>query len=153
MKKLLSILLISMSLEAYCAFWIEIVNPCVNVPSVFEEVDIFAPAKMNEVVNFFFPNFGIPYLATESSMLHIFHTPYGDEAMEMVNSNHFRFYGWCYSVDGVIPDVTMDQFTVDPYYVHHIRWFYGFVELINGQWGEYCQALYNHPDRFICADK
>ena len=151
MKNALLTVLFLTSFKAHAVFWIQIVNPCVNVASIYEEVDVFAPATVSDVVRFFFPAFEIPYVATETSMVHIFNTPVGKEAIEIVNENHYRVYGWCYEVDGVMPNVTMDQFTIDPVTTEEVRWFYGFAEQINGKWVNYCEPLYNHPEQFICA--
>lgn len=151
MRNLSLAILMLMSFKAHAVFWIEIVNPCVNVASVYEEVDVFAPATVSDVVRFFFPAFEIPYQATETNMLHIFNTPFGEEAIEIVKKEHFRVYGWCYEVDGVMPDVTMDRFTIDPVSTHVVRWFYGFSENIEGKWVNYCEPLYNYPEQFICA--
>lgn len=142
-----------MSFQAHAVFWIDIVNPCVNVSSLYQEVDVFAPTTVSDVVKFFFPSFNIPYSATETSMIQIYNTPTGEEAIEIINQDHYRVYGWCYQVDGVMPEVTMDQYPVDPVSTHIVRWFYGFAEYINNQWVNYCEPLYNHPDQFICADQ
>lgn len=151
MRKASLLLLIFMSFKAHAVFWIEIVNPCVNVASIYEEVDVFAPASVADTVKFFFPAFEIPYQSTDTSMIHIFHTPVGKEAIEWINEDNYRVYGWCYEVDGVIPDVTMDQHYIDPITTEKIRWFYGFAEYKNGKWLNYCEPLYNHPEQFICA--
>lgn len=151
MKKLTLTLLLLFSLNAKAVFWIEIVNPCVNAASIFEEVDVFLPASVADTVDFFFPAFDIPYEASETSMLHIFNTPTGKDAVEWISDTNYRIYGWCYEVDGVIPDVTMDQYFVDPIRTEKVRWFYGFAEHKDGQWLNYCEPLYKHPDQFICA--
>ena len=109
MKKPLISLLFLITFNAHAVFWIEVINPCVNVASVYEEVDVFAPASVSDVVKFFFPAFEIPYEATETSMIHIYNTPTGTDGFEVVAENHYRYYGWCYEVDGVMPDVTMDR--------------------------------------------
>lgn len=152
MRKFTFTFLFLISFKANAAFWIEISNPCVNVASIFEEVDVFAPATVSNIVQFFFPTFAIPYQATESHIIHIFNTPTDEEAIEWISNDHYRVYGWCYSVDGVIPDVTMDQYVVDPLTTKRIQWFYGFAEYQNGNWLNYCEPLYNHPDQFICTD-
>jgi hypothetical protein len=79
----------------------------------------------------------IPYLGTESGFNSILGTPTGDGAIEILSDTKMRAYGWCYSVNGVKPDVIPQDYffkTQDD----ELVWFYGYSTYDDGEWVDYC---------------
>lgn len=149
MKNLIIIIALLFSVNAL-SITVEIMDPCEHKSRAKGQIEILNPASVHEIVNFLFPTFDFSYELTQTSMIQIFNTPTDASSVEYVSSTNIRYYGWCYEVDGVMPDVTMDRFTVDPMIHEQIRWFYGYAELNDGNWVHYCEPLYNHPGQFIC---
>jgi|GEM_PF-6468281 len=61
--------------------------------------------------------------------------------MEPVSALEWRAYGWCYSVDGVAPDVLADEFNLKGS-ESIIRWFYGYASRIEGHWQTQCTPVF-----------
>lgn len=57
--------------------------------------------------------------------------------IELVSNTEIKAWGWCFSVNGQVPDVMGDQ-------VHLkansdvLRWFYGYAHYLNGEWVAQC---------------
>jgi hypothetical protein len=52
-------------------------------------------------------------------------------------SNGSRHFGWCYTVNGVLPDFTASEMMLKRA-SDSVRWFYGYIDFQNGKWGKMC---------------
>jgi hypothetical protein len=152
MTKLISLFFLLICLPAH-AIMFEVMELCKKEQVLFEEIDIMFPATVSHVSHYFLKAFGIPYEASETSMVSMMGSPSGNDAMEVVDKDHYRFYGWCYLVDGFAPDVTMDKFMLNPEKHKRLTWYYGYAEVVAGEWIHYCEPLFYHPDQFICKNQ
>lgn len=87
---------------------------------------------------------GIPFVGNTGGIRSILNTPYGDKATVIVNDRVMRVYGWCFSVDGVIPDVMPDKY----YFVSQeatMKWFFAYSLYDSGEWKEFCTPAYKKP--------
>ena len=73
-----------------------------------------------------------------------------DKAIEVINDTKIRAYGWCYSINGEIPDVMPDQIKLTNQ--DNIKWFLSYSTYDNGQWIDYCVPVNKSPEatQFIC---
>lgn len=148
MKKLL--LLISIFSFSANALVFEVIQPCQFAFAIKEQIEILNAESVSKISHTILKNEKLPYIADEANMLSILNTPYSNDAFEVVSKDHYRSYGWCYDVDKISPDVTMDKFIFDPKVHNKITWYYGYAELIDGVWVNYCEPLYLHKHNFIC---
>lgn len=83
----------------------------------------------------------ITYIGSESGMSSILDTPVGDEAIEILSDTKMRAYGWCFSINGAIPDALSNEvyFTKQN---DHLSWFYAFSTYDQGVWTDYCVPSY-----------
>lgn len=80
---------------------------------------------------------GLQYQGTEQGINQINHSPIGLAAMEIISANQMYSYGWCYQINGVIPEVYPQEIELSSQ--DEVVWFYGFARLENGQWISQCE--------------
>jgi len=61
------------------------------------------------------------------------------EKQVTVSSSETRYYGWCFSVNGKLPEVSASQVEVNSAN-DEITWFYGYVARVSGGWKAMCQT-------------
>lgn len=116
----------------------KVIGPCSSTPEFLGsyEVSDFSTNVGMYSLNIF-DKTPIPYLGTESGFNSILGTPTGDGAIEILSDTKMRAYGWCYSVNGVKPDVIPQDYffkTQDD----ELVWFYGYSTYDDGEWVDYC---------------
>jgi hypothetical protein len=94
--------------------------------------------------------FAVDYAGTEAGINSAFGTPTGPEAMDIISENEFRSYGWCYDVDGRVPEAYPNQVTLQG--VRHVRWFFAYAHYLNGEWISQCEPAYKVRPSFLCGN-
>jgi hypothetical protein len=92
----------------------------------------------------------IPFVGSESGINSIFGTPTGDAAIEVIDDRSMRAYGWCYSVDGVVPDVMPDAYELTGTEAS-IAWFFAYSSYEDGAWRRYCVPTHVERPAFVCS--
>lgn len=92
---------------------------------------------------------GVEYVGSDLGINTMLGTPTGDEALEIINRLEMRSYGWCYEVDGQVPEV------LPPYYSLNknskkVTWFFGFAYYKAGNWLSQCEKVSDSRPAFIC---
>ncbi len=86
----------------------------------------------------------IPYTGTILGIRSILGTPIGDDALIVQSETKMRAYGWCFTIDGVLPDTLVDQ-TYLQSADSTLVWYYAFSQYDNGKWVSFCTPAYSHP--------
>jgi hypothetical protein len=149
MKTLLSLIVISFYSATASAVVLDVIGACSKKPvysGIFKtdisesigkiSVDIFEANK-------------IPYIGSENGMNSIINSPMGDEAIEVLSNTKMRVHGWCFSINGIIPDVTADKIHVTNQ-SDYISWFYAFSTYDKGEWTDYCIPSYTVKSPQFC---
>lgn len=79
----------------------------------------------------------------------MFGTPIGEQALEIISRREMRSYGWCYAVDGIVPEAYPRDFSLDETH-KRVEWFFGYAFYDSGEWLSQCERLYLNPHPFIC---
>lgn len=136
MKTMLSLSVLLCSLSAHAVYF-DVIGACSKKP-------LYAGTFMTDVndsigkisVDIFEAN-KIPYIGSEEGMAMIANSPIGLDAMEVLSDTKMRAHGWCFSVNGVVPDVLASKSYLakqDDY----ISWFYAYSTYDRGVWTDYC---------------
>ena len=56
----------------------------------------------------------VPHIAGIHGVNQIYDSPMGMDAYEILSKYEMRAHGWCYSVDGKIPEVLMNEYSQGP---------------------------------------
>ncbi len=73
-----------------------------------------------------------------------------EKSVEVIGPTKMRAYGWCYSINGLIPDEMPDQILLSSN--DSIKWFLSFSTFENNQWIDYCVPVTSSLEAsdFIC---
>ena len=129
----------------------EVIGPCSSTPQYegnFLVSDLSLSVGKTSVL--IFDQNKIPYIGSEEGFSSILNTPIGMESIEVISETKMRAYGWCYSVNGVGPDVLADKyyFTNDS---DKLVWFFAYSTYDNGNWIDYCVPSYKIKAPQFCA--
>lgn len=150
MKHLLILPLVFFSISA-SAITVKIYGPCSEDPvfTSVEEIDpqVSAGAFSVQV----FEKYQIPYIGSELGFNSIINTPTDRNSIEIVSKNELRAYGWCYSVDGKLPEQMPHEIFFTPKNTELV-WFYSYSTYKNDQWqDDYCTPAYHIKAPQFCA--
>lgn len=95
--------------------------------------------------------FGIPFKGSYEGLVSAFNTPTGQEALEIVSDEEMRAYGWCFSVNGVAPEVYPHEVLITQE-TKSITWHFGYARFYRGQWITQCTPAHTLKPRFLCED-
>ena len=96
-----------------------------------------------------FNMYKIPYSGSEEGMRSIINTPVGDDAIEVLSDTKMRAYGWCFSINGFIPDKLSSQSFLTKQN-DYISWFFAFSTYDQGIWTDYCVAAHTIKSAQFC---
>lgn len=141
------IIFLSLLFNVY-ALTFEVANPC-NPDEVI--LDYQAQTKglsVGEVTFLALKKANAAFIGNENAINSIFNTPTGLEAMEVISDSEMKVYGWCYQVDGVLPELLIGDYILNGSETH-LKWIYGHAHYIAGEWESYCSDPIVQPT-FIC---
>ena len=127
---------------------IEFIGPCDQKPLLESNIK-FAYENIGELTLGILEKFNAQYSGTEQSLTQAFDTPVGLNALEVINDEEMRSYGWCFKIDGVIPkdfpsDIVLNE------KIKMISWYYGYAYYKKGRWLNWCQEAYKIKPSFLC---
>jgi hypothetical protein len=131
----------------------EVIGPCSETPAssgVYNMQD-FSVNVGKVSVNIFDIN-NIAYNGSEAGFSSILGTPTGTDSIEVISDSKMRAYGWCFSVNGISPDLMGSEyfFTANE---DKLVWFYAYSTYDSGKWIDYCVPSYKIKAAQFCANK
>ena len=151
MLRILTFVLFLSTFSQVNAVEINFLGACSKIPLLSENV-LFKPRQtVGEISLQVLDQHGIPYSGTAAGLNQVFATPVGLDAMEVISDNEMLAYGWCFEVDGKIPEVFADKIPVKKT-TKLISWFYGYAHFLNGEWISQCEKAYLRPSPVFCRD-
>jgi hypothetical protein len=147
MKKYFS-LIIFISLSASAAIELKFIGPCSDrfimrtlVEGHFENVGELTIETLKK--------FNIPYEGSYEGLSSAFETPTADAALEVISADEMRAYGWCFSVNGIAPEVYPHQVPVTEV-TKTVVWHFGYARYLRGKWITQCTPAWKVKPAFLC---
>lgn len=153
MQKLIFITVILSGLLSHTAsaFEVNFVGACSPESLLTSEVKYVKGMNVGEMSLKVLDDHGIPYQGTSAGLNQLFDTPIGLDAMEVVSDNEMMAYGWCFEIDGTIPEVFADKVPVKST-TKVVTWFYGYAHFLNGEWISQCEKSYLRRSAQFCPN-
>ena len=129
---------------------ISFVGPCSSDPLLEETFQLKTESYLGEVSIKSLENNKVPYLGNERGLNSIYNTPTGSQAIEVVSDETLRAYGWCFSINGEIPDKMPDEIELTGE-GNEIIWFFAFSTSTRNQWVDYCVPAHQVAPNFLCS--
>lgn len=124
------------SLEVF-AINFDVIGPCSKKPAYSGSFKTDISENVGKISMDIFEANNIPFIGNENGMHTIMGTKVGDEVIEIISETTMRVYGWCFSINGFIPDVLPSQ-TYVAKQNDYLSWFYAFSTYNRGVWTDYC---------------
>lgn len=150
MRLLFSLIFLSVSAAAY-AVEITVQAPCADSPWLKVQLPHDPSQSVGAQTIQALTAGQVAYVGTPSGIISIRETLPSARALEVVNDRSMRAYGWCFSLNGKIPDVLPDQ--VYPESANdEITWFFAYATYENGLWKDYCTPTHTTRPAYLCGD-
>lgn len=149
-KLLITALMAVLSFNSF-AITYEIIGPCSEVPTQsgsFDLNDLSVNAGKISVA--IFDQQKIPYVGSVQGFISINNTLTGIDSTEVLSDTKMRAYGWCYSVNGAIPDILASEYLFSSNN-DKLVWFYGYSTYEDGKWSDYCVPSYTVKAAQFCS--
>lgn len=149
LSRLLTLLALIFSNPAFAVSW-KVYGACSEVPihrgeSKVPDID----QSVGEISEQIFKDHKIPYVGNASGFSSIANSPTDLENIEVISDREMRVYGWCYTVNGVIPEKMPDQIFLKTKN-DSINWFYAYSTNLENQWTDYCTPAYWEKPKQFC---
>tara|TARA_R110002049_G_scaffold118674_2_gene272698 strand:+ start:39 stop:455 length:417 start_codon:yes stop_codon:yes gene_type:complete len=79
----------------------------------------------------------IDYQGSELGLNSVLNSPLGTDAFIIISQNEMKSYGWCYSYNGIVPEVYPNEIEIKSIQ-DRIEWFWGYAHYLNGKWISQC---------------
>jgi hypothetical protein len=99
-----------------------------------DTVTVQLPVSVGELSVRVFDTHSTPYKGGVYGFTEIY--GFGQD-IEVISDVEMKAYGWCFSVDGLVPE-TMADATPIVNQNSHVRWFYAYAHYTNGEWVAQC---------------
>jgi hypothetical protein len=132
------------SIDEASAVTLEFVGPCSRQPLLSENIDFPLAKNVGELTVSILDLHRIPYRGSPGGIAEAFGAPSGLDANVVISDEEMLSYGWCFSVDGVAPDVYPDQIPLISK-IRKIEWFYAYSHYVRGEWVAQCVHAWKRP--------
>ena len=148
MKTLLSLALMMCSLSVHAVYF-DVIGACSKKPLHAGRFITDISESVGKISVDIFEANKIPFVGSEEGMSMIANSPMGLDAMEVLSDTKMRAYGWCFTVNGVLPDVLASKSFLTSQN-DYISWFYAYSTYDAGIWTDYCIPSYNLKAEQFC---
>ena len=149
MKKIFFLFVIYSSTVNAASFKIQLVGACSSQTLFTQEVQYQNGMNVGDTSLKVLDENNIPYEGTSSGLNQVFNSPIGKEAIEVLSDQEMIAYGWCFEIDGKIPEVYANEVLIKES-TKLITWFYGYAHYLNGEWISQCERSYLRQSSQIC---
>lgn len=109
---------------------------CSDRPLLEVQTDLGQSVTASDFTLKLLADHGIAFQGAKEGINSILSTPTGMDALDVINDQEMRAFGWCYTVDGQLSDALMHQQTITNQSV--VRWFFAYSYYRAGVWTDFC---------------
>lgn len=126
----------------------EFVGPCQRAPLFETQIQTKVGATVGSATIALLNQFEISHQGTQRGMNSIFDTPTGLDAMEILSDTQMNAHGWCYSINGLSPEVYPDEVVLTN--DDHVMWWFGYAHYDSGTWITQCEPTWKRAPTQFC---
>ncbi len=139
-------ILLSQSLMAQS---LEVVGACSKEPIATFERTEFSPQSLGAFTLDALDSLGLEYQGNERGINSIEGSVIGMDALEVLSDSQMRAYGWCFSINGEVPEIFADEISLVSA-EDKIVWFFAFAHYLDGQWVAQCVPAHTVSPSKLC---
>lgn len=127
---------------------ISLKDPC-NGKTVFKSKikPAYDGLSIGKVTIDYFDEYKINFQGSEQGISQILNTPIGDKALVILDDENLLAFGWCYTINGVVPNKYADKIIYSSK-INSITWFYGYSRNRKNKWLNMCKRASKLPQKF-----
>ena len=129
---------------------IEFIGPCNTQALLSQSIDL-SYQSVGDLSIAVLEKTKTPFQGTREGFNSIFNTPIGLDALETISDTEMKSYGWCYSIDGVSPEIYAHQIPLTAH-IKNIKWFFAYAHYKDGAWIRQCAPAAPEKPKFICKN-
>lgn len=148
MKSILALIFTALTLNVE-AYEMSFIGPCSDIPLLAVQRTYGPGLNVGGETIELLQSKGIPFEGSILGLSRVFNSPNGLDAMEVISDNEMMAYGWCFEIDGLIPEVYANEVEIRPE-TQKIVWFYGYAHYVNGQWISQCEKSFERKSPQFC---
>jgi len=84
-------------------------------------------------------DYEILYQGSEQGLNSILNSPTGLDATVIISDSEMKSYGWCFKINGVIPEVYANEVFINTT-TDQVLWFWGYAHYKDGEWIAQCAS-------------
>ncbi|AYF44014.1 hypothetical protein BALOs_1004 [Halobacteriovorax sp. BALOs_7] len=126
----------------------EFVGPCERAALFETQMQLDNGATVGSATIKLLNTYQIPHKGTQRGMNSIFDTPTGIDAMEVLSDTQMNAHGWCYSVNGLSPEVYPNEVELKDN--DHVMWWFGYAHYDSGKWITQCEPTWKRAPAQFC---
>ena len=150
MKKTFSSIALLLLINTSLAVEIQFIGPCSSQTLLSAMIPYVSNGNVGALTLQTLDNHHIAYQGTPAGLNQAFETPIGLDAIEVISDKEMLAYGWCYEVDGVVPEIFPNAYIIGPQ-TKVITWFFGYAHYLNGEWIGQCLKAYLRHSSQLCS--
>ncbi len=118
----------------------ELIDPCKGGFIISEDENFTNERSLGELTLDLFSQNNVEYKNVLKSFSSILNTPLGADSIVQMNNETIFAFGWCFSVDGKIPN----EYSFDIYLdsSSKVRWFYAYSMSYKNKWISMCSPAH-----------
>ncbi len=134
------------------ALWaqsLEVVGPCEKRPFATYEQTEFRAQSVGAFTLEGLDQLGLRYEGTERGLNTIEDSVVGMDALEILSDTEMRAYGWCFSINGQVPEEFADVIPLTSA-TDKVVWFFAFAHYLEGEWIAQCVPAHTIAPAKLC---
>ncbi|MCP4914785.1 MAG: DUF4430 domain-containing protein [Oligoflexia bacterium] len=128
---------------------VEFIGICESTPLIETSLAFEIGDNLGEVSIRVLEKYNIDYQGNARGINTAFDTPFGDESLVILSDIEMKAYGWCFSINGQVPEVFADQITLSD--GDKISWYFAFAHYKDGEWIAQCSPSWKNPLKKWCS--
>ena len=147
--KIQILLLLLLSFHSIAETSFQVIGPCESTPIVEDILSGSDELKSvgDSTVDFLTKN-DISFDGTREGIRSIEGLPTKELELIILSNEEILAYGWCYSVNGLSPEVYPHKFDLSE--GDKVEWYFAFSRYLKGVWVSQCTPSYLHPRQEFC---
>lgn len=141
LKFLILFIIALMSVRSH-AHQVKVYRHCSSEVLLNESIQL-ASTTVGDLTIESFERAGLIFQGTKEGINQIENSPIGMDALEIISDTEMKAYGWCFSVNGKVPESFAHHISLKETDNSVVIWFFGYAHYLDGKWVAQCVPCSN----------
>lgn len=142
MKNLILFMIVC-STSLYASVNVDFIGICQETPLLSDSAALKEEMNLGQATVEVLRENNVNFQGNEKGINTAFGSPFGDDSIIIVSDTEMKAYGWCFSINGMVPEVFANEVALEN--GDNIVWFYAFAHYKDGEWIAQCSPSWKNP--------